>query len=314
MAANTSVSIPSITDTTPTDNRNAVIIALISVYIIWGSTYLAISFALESFPPFLLSVLRFGLSAGALFVWLAITRRETLPTPRQIVNAMIVGILTLGIGTTAVAIAEQYVSSGLAALAVAAVPLWTAAFAVLWLGRPSKLEWMGMLVGFGGIVLLNLDKGLSAQPQGALPLIIGPIAWSLGSILSRRLDMPSGFMAIAFELFGAFVLVLVISIATGAQPKGTPTPNAILAILYLATFGSLVGYTAFMYLMKTVTTSVATSYAYVNPVVALLLGVLFAGEGKHITPLVVLAMVITLSGVVLVGYASAQRRKNLRAN
>jgi drug/metabolite transporter (DMT)-like permease len=309
MAANTHISALPLTDAAPANNRNLVLIALVSVYIIWGSTYLGIAVALESFPPFLLGTLRFGLSAGVLFAWLLLVRREALPSPRQMLNAMLVGILTLGVGTTAVAIAEQYVSSGLAALAVAIVPLWTAAFAVLWLGRPTKLEWIGMLVGFSGIVLLNLDKGMSAQPQGALPLIVGPIAWSLGSILSRRLSMPSGFMAIAFELLGAFLVVFVITIATGAQPKGEITTNSILAILYLASFGSLVGYTAFMYLFKTVTPSVATSYAYVNPVVALLLGVVFLGEAKHITPLVVIAMIVTLSGVVLVGYASAQRRK-----
>lgn len=302
MAANTQT-----LSITEPNNRPRIIIALISVYLVWGSTYIAVAYGLESFPPFLLNALRFTLSGGVLFAWLGMTRREAMPNRREMLNAMFVGMLTLGVGTTAVAVAEQYVSSGLAALAVAAVPLWTAIFAAVLVSRPTRLEWVGLLVGFGGIVLLNLDHSMSAQPQGALPLLIGPIAWSFGSILSRRLAMPKGFMAIAFEILGAALMLIVLCIITGAVPKATITPNAVLAVLYLASFGSLVGYTAFMYLMKTVSSTVATSYAYVNPVVALLLGVLLAGEARHITPLVIMAMLITLSGVVVVGYASSRR-------
>lgn len=289
-------------------NRNTILLALGSIYLIWGSTYLAISYALESFPPFFLSALRFSISALVLFAWLGLRQRDALPTARRAMNAMLVGALTLGIANTAVAFAEQYVSSGLAALAVAAVPLWTAIFAALLVARPKRLEWIGILIGFSGIVLLNFDSSMTAQPQGALPLILGPISWSFGSILSRRLRLPEGLMAVAFEILGAALLMVIVSLVTGTGAKEVVTPSAILAVLYLAFIGSVVGYTAYMYLMKTVSPALATSYAYVNPVVALLLGALLAEEARHITPLVILAAIITLSGVVLVAYASSQRR------
>lgn len=290
--------------TSDTPNRTNILIALMCVYVIWGSTYFAVAVALNSFTAFPLGVVRFGLTSALLFGYLLLYKRQALPTGRQIINAMIVGGLTLGVGTGAVAFAEQTVSSGLAALAVAAVPLWTALFAVLLFKRPTRWEWVGLLVGFSGIVLLNLDKGLGGSTQGALALIIGPICWALGSILSKRLDMPSGFMAIAFEALSACLLMLLASLLTGSRMPEAPTLNAWLAIIYLATVGSLIGFTAYIYLLDNVRPTVATSYAYVNPVVALLLGVLFLGEGKSVTPITGVAMVIILGGVVVVGWAA----------
>jgi len=289
--------------------RAGVFIALLSVYLIWGSTYLGIAVALESFPPVVLGVTRFALSAAILFFALLVVRREPLPTPRQMLNAMLIGVLTLGIGTTAVAFAEQHVSSGLAALAVAATPLWTAAFSFMLFKRPTRLEWVGLLVGFSGILLLNLDKGLSGQPQGALPLIIGPVCWSFGSILSKRLDMPKGFMAIAFECLGAMLMMAALMLISGDRLPANPSTSSVLAIVYLATFGSLIGFTAYIYLLDNVRPAIATSYAYVNPIVALALGVLLLAEGDSVTPLMIVAMAVILGGVILVGYAAGRGQK-----
>ncbi len=293
----------------PNHRRVLVPIALIALYIVWGSTYLGLAVGLESFPPFLMNAIRFWLAAGLVFGALLIVRRVPLPPRREAFNALLVGTLTLGVGVGGVAYAQQWVSSGLAALAVAATPLWVAVFSALLTAQSTRLEWAGMIVGFSGIVLLNLDNSFSAQPEGALPLLLAPLSWSLGSVLSRRLTMPRGFMAIAFELLGAAVFMTVAALLLGERLEGMPTLNSMLAVAYLGIFGSLIGYTSFMYLIKNVRPALATSYAYVNPVVALALGVLLLGEGQFITPTVIVASVVTLSGVVLVAYASSRRAK-----
>jgi drug/metabolite transporter (DMT)-like permease len=291
----------------PNNRRVLVPVALIALYIVWGSTYLGLAFGLESFPPFLMNAIRFWLTAALVFGVLLGVQRVPLPPRREALNALLVGTLTLGVGVGGVAYAQQWVSSSLAALAVAATPLWVAVFSALLTAKSTRLEWAGMIVGFSGIVLLNLDSSFSAQPEGALPLLIAPLSWSLGSVLSRRLTMPRGFMAIAFEMLGAAIFMTVAALLLSERITGTPTLNSILAVAYLGIFGSLIGYTSFMYLMKNVRPALATSYAYVNPVVALALGVLLLGEGQFITPTVIVASVVTLGGVVLVAYASARR-------
>jgi drug/metabolite transporter (DMT)-like permease len=293
------------------DDRRALLVpaALTALYLIWGSTYLGLAVGLESFPPFLMNAIRFWMAAGLVFFVLVVVRRVPLPPRREALHALLVGVLTLGMGVGGVAYAQQWVSSGLAALAVAATPLWVAVFSAVLTAKSTRLEWAGMIVGFSGIVLLNLDNSFSAQPEGALPLLLAPISWSLGSVLSRRLTMPRGFMAIGFEMLGAALFMTVAALLLGERLLAVPTLNSVLAIVYLGLFGSLIGYTSFMYLMKHVSPALATSYAYVNPVVALALGVLLLGEGKFITPTVIVASIVTLSGVALVAYASARRSR-----
>ncbi len=295
---------PSVTPTTSVfswqnreDNRRTtVILALISVYIIWGSTYLAIRIGLEMFPPVTLNALRFGLSSVLVMGYL-LWKRQAMPPLKQILNAMFVGVMTLGIGTTSVSFAEQWVSSGIAALSVASVPLWVAIFSALVWRSSSRREWFGLFIGFLGILLLNSGGDLRANPQGALALLLGPLGWSLGSIISRKIELPKGMMAIGWELVGAFLVLGVLALLIG-EPIREFSFNATLAMLYLATFGSLIGFTSYMYLLDNVRPALATSYAYVNPIVAVLLGVIFVGE--TITLLGVVAMVIILGGVVIV--------------
>lgn len=276
--------------------RNQIFLALFAVYVIWGSTYLGMHYGLATFPPFMMNSLRFALAGGGLMAYLLL-RGEKMPPMRLILNAMLVGMMTLAAGTTSVAIAEQWVSTGIASLAVAAVPLWVAIFSGLFWRAPSRREWVGLLIGFSGIVLLNLEGGLQASPEGALALIVGPVCWSLGSIISRKIVLPTGMMAIAWEMIGAFLVLFVMMLITGEQMKEVRA-SAILAVLYLATFGSLIGFTAYMFLLSTVRPALATSYAYVNPIVAVFLGVVLAGE--TITTLGIVAMVIILSGVAMV--------------
>jgi drug/metabolite transporter (DMT)-like permease len=291
----------------PENQKWSVILALLSVYLIWGSTYLGMHFALESFPPFVLGILRFLITVIILVVYLFVIKRQALPPMNQIRNAMIVGMLTLGVGTSSVAFAQQWVSTGISSLAVASVPLWIATFSALFFKRPTRMEWAGVLIGFTGIILLNFEKGLSAQPLGAMALILGPICWSFGSIVSRKMTLPDGLMAILFEAVGACLLMVVMTLLSGQTPKETITVNAVLAVIYLATFGSLVGFSAYMYLLKTVRPTLATSYAYVNPMVALTLGVIFANE--VVTGSQLLAMAIVLVGVVIVGWAANRAKR-----
>jgi drug/metabolite transporter (DMT)-like permease len=279
-----------------------IIAALIAVYIIWGSTYLGMAIALESFPPFILSALRFWIAGTAMLI-LSFMRGERLPALRPSLNAVLIGCLTLAAGTGSVAMAEQWVSSGLAALAVASVPLWAAIFAVFMIKRPSNWEWIGLGIGFSGVILLNTEGSFRAEPWAAIALIIGPALWSFASILSKKINMPSGWMSLAIQMLGAAVLTTILAFATGEQFKEIKF-EPVMAILYLATFGSMIGFSAYMYLLGKVRPALATSYAYVNPIVAVVLGIMFAGE--TISSIGIVAMGVILTGVVIVVMAKAK--------
>lgn len=283
-----------------------VIVALITAYLIWGSTYLAIDVALHGFPPFAIGAVRFTISGLAMLL-VALARGEKLPNFRLTANAALIGILTLGIGTGSIAIAEQWVSTGLSALAVAAVPLWTAIFAAVLIKHPSRMEWFGLAIGFTGIVLLNMDSSFQAQPLGAIALIVGPLTWSLGSILSQKIALPKSiFMVLALEMLGAGVFSIITMLVMGQVPTAMPSLAAWGGVFYLAFFGSFIGFSAYMYLLNTVSPVLATSYAYVNPIVAVLLGILFLGEVLIQSSLI--AMVIILAGVVIVVIGRSKRK------
>ncbi len=286
-----------------TGSRSGIIFSMLAVYIIWGSTYLGIRFALVSFPPFLMSGIRFVIAGGLL---LLLTRLRGLPFPNraQWIGAAVVGALLILGGYGGVSFAEQWVSSGLAAVGAAASPLWTALF-IGFMGKwPTRKEWLGLSVGFIGVILLNVGNGLWANPLGAIALILAPIGWALGSAISTRVSLPIGAMASATEMLIGGVLLLIVSLLTGEHITGSPHISALLALLYLIVFGSLIAYSAYMYLLQHIRTSVATSYAYVNPVIALFLGMALASE--RITLIGVLAMVMILASVVLI---SVQRTK-----
>jgi drug/metabolite transporter (DMT)-like permease len=279
-----------------------IIAALIAVYLIWGSTYLGMAIALQSFPPFILSSVRFWI-AGILMLVISLARGEKLPEMRSGLNAVLIGCMTLGMGTSSVAFAEQHVSSGLAALAVGSVPLTAALFAAFMIKRPSKWEWFGLGIGFSGVILLNMESSFQAEPLAALALIIGPAAWSFASILSKKITMPSGWMSLAVQMLGAAVMTTILALVTQEQfyeIKFEP----VVAIIYLATFGSMIGFSAYMYLLQKVRPALATSYAYVNPIVAVILGIMFASE--TISTMGILSMAIILTGVVIVVMAKAK--------
>jgi drug/metabolite transporter (DMT)-like permease len=280
--------------TVDSQRRLWIILSLLSVYIIWGTTYLGIRFALESFPPYLMMGTRFVIAGVILFVFMR-WRGAPLPTAKQWRSAAIVGCLLLVGGMGSVAMAEQMISSGLAATLVAIAPLYALFFSMLWGNRPTRFEWVGVGLGIVGVALLTLEGNLQANPAGIALMLFAPACWALGSIWSQHLEMPKGFMANAAEMLIGGAVLLVLGILRGEQVIGTPTPNAILALVYLTTFGSLLTLTAYMYLLKTVSPALAISYAFVNPAIALFLGIVLGGE--VLTGSAFIALPVILVGV-----------------
>lgn len=225
----------------------------------------------------MMAAVRFLLAGGLLYAWQR-GRGAPAPSRRQWLHAGAIGALLLAGGNGGVTVAEQWVASGVAALAVATVPLFTLACAQMFGQRASAREWFGIALGLAGILLLNLGANLQASPLGAALLLFASASWAFGSVWGKRLDLPAGPMAAATEmLVGGTVLALASALA-GERPQAWPTLEGWLALAYLVVFGSLVAFSAYLYLLKTVRPALATSYAYVNPVVAVGLGVAFAGE------------------------------------
>ncbi len=290
-------------------DRVGVLLALLALYIIWGSTYLGLRLALESIPVLLMSGIRFVLAGSILYGYLRV-RCVPNPTKAQWMGSAVIGLLLLVGGNAGTAFAEQWVATSLAAVAVGATPLWAALF-IGFMGRwPTRLEWLGLLVGFAGIVLLNLEHGMWTTPVGAIALVFAPMCWALGSALSfhLHLPLPEGLMGSAAQMLTAGVMLLAIGLLSHEQLPHLPTARSLAALVYLIVFGSLVGYTSYGYLLRKVRPALATSYAYVNPAVALLLGVVLAGE--HVTLIGMLAMVIILTGVALVSLGKGRRSRD----
>ncbi len=280
-----------------TDNRLLIGLALGVLYLIWGSTYLGIRIALTDYPPFTLAAIRFALAGAGLYAYLRL-RGVTPPTRRQWRNAAITGTMLLLGGNGLVCFAEQSVSSGIAAVAVASMPLFAALFAGFYGEWPHRRETLGLLIGFAGVVVLNLGSSLSGASLGALALLAAPALWAFGSVWSRRQDMPAGPMNTAAQMLAASVGLALVAWSTGEHLPAHPGLRASLALLYLTVFGSLVAFSAYLYLLKTVRPALATSYAYINPPVAVLFGVGLAGE--HVGPLDLAGMAIILIGVAIV--------------
>lgn len=285
------------------NTRWRVALSLLAVYLIWGSTYLAMRWAIDSFPPFMMAGIRFLMAGGALYFFLR-WRGAKIPLPKQWAASVAVGTLLLLGGNGAVAYAEQTVASGVAALVVAMVPLWTLLFAALWKKFPSRRELVGVLIGFAGIILLNLEGSLRSSPSGATILLLASASWAFGSVWSQRLPLSNGMMNTAVQMLGGGLMLMLLSTALGEQMAGVPTFKAVAAMVYLVIFGSLIAFSAYQYLLHTVRPALATSYAYVNPPVAVLLGVGLAGEKLGVVELI--GMAVILAGVVLVMVGRAE--------
>lgn len=275
--------------------------ALFALYIIWGSTYFAIAIGVASWPPLMMAGIRF-LSAGGLLIVYLLATGHRLPARRPLLNAALIGILLLAVGNGFVTLAEhQHVPSGIAAVMVATVPLFTLCFSRFFGIATRKIEWLGIAIGLAGIILLNSGGNLSGNPWGALLILLGSISWAFGSVYGSRIELPTGMMAGAVEMLAAGIVLMVASTLTGEKLTQMPSWSGIIAVAYLAIFGSLIAINAYMYLIRNVTPAVATSYAYVNPVVAVLLGTGFAGESLSLTEWTALGVIIFAVVLVTLG-------------
>ncbi len=283
------------------------IAAFFALYVIWGSTYLVIRIGIESWPPLMLAGIRF-ITAGVLMYAYLRWRGAPAPTWAQWRSAGLIGILLLTFGNGAVSVAEHTgVASGVAALAVATVPLFTLLCGYFWGQRNTRLEWAGIVLGLIGIAMLNLGSNLQSSPLGAALLIFAAAAWAFGSVWSKHLPLPQGAMASAAQMLVGGVVLMVGSVLSGERLEAMPPLKGWLALFYLIGFGSIIAFNAYMYLLKNVRPAAATSYAYVNPAVAVLLGIVFAGETIGIEE--ALAMLVIISAVVLIGLPQWRRQK-----
>lgn len=295
----------------PSEGRSHlwIVLALLTLYLIWGSTYFFIRVAIVSIPPFLMTGARL-LVAGSVLYFVLRLRGYPAPTRAEWGGSARMGLFLIGGGMGGVAFAEQWVSSSVTAFCIATTPLWISIFSGLWGRWPLRTEWLGLVVGFGGVVLLNIGSGLWASPLGAVILLLAPMSWAFGSAWGSRLILPKGLMASAAEMLLGGALLLAVGLLIGERPTGKLTPSSVFALIYLITFGSLLAYSAYIYVLRRVRPALATSYAYINPLVAVCLGVIFAGD--RITPLGIAGMVVILLGVVLVSLARERKTKSTK--
>ena len=285
-----------------------VLTAFAALYVIWGSTYLAILFAIETLPPLLMASVRFLTAGGLMYAFLRLRGMEA-PTLRQWRSAAIVGGALLMIGNGGVVMSERTVPSGVAALLVAMVPAWMVLLDWLRPGgtRPTAQTLVGLLVGFAGMVLLVGPSSLGGGVDmgGALLLVVASASWAAGSIYSRRAELPkSPLMATATEMLAGGALLFLAGSLRGELSAVNPeafSGRSLLALLYLIVFGSLVGFTAYIWLLGVSTPSRVATYAYVNPVVAVFLGWALAGEPITARTLLAAAVIIAAVAVITTG-------------
>ncbi len=292
-------------------------IALLLVYVIWGGTYLGIRYAVETIPPFLMAGTRFLVAGVIFFIWRRLAG-DSLPTRRQLLGAAAVGILLLLGGNGLVSLAEKNVASGIAALIVGSAPLWMTALEALRPGgvKPNWLGIVGLAIGFGGIVLLVgpslLQSSLAtSSPIGVITLLFAALFWSIGSILSRSVELPkSVLMGTSIEMLAGGVALYLTATVTGEWGRLVLTEVSLRSwwgLGLLIIFGSMVGFTAYAWLLRNAPVSLVATYAYVNPLVAILLGSLFAQE--KLTWYILLAALVIIGSVVLINVARQTQNK-----
>ena len=284
--------------------KAAVALALAALYLIWGSTYLGIRFALEGgWPPLLMAGVRFVLAGGLMYAVLR-WRGVAAPTRAQWRTVTMMGLTLIVLGNGLVCIAEQTVSSGMTAVAVASSPLWMGVFSALRGHRPTRMEILGLAIGFAGVVWLSAGSGLGGSRLGMAALLGATLAWAFGSIWSRGRDLPSAFMGAAGQMLVGGAILLVVAFALGERMPAMPSTKGLLSVGYLVVFGSIVAYSAYNWLLDHVRPVLASSYGYVNPAIAVLLGAWLADERFSGTQLAALGVI--LLGVVAISLAKAR--------
>ena len=292
--------------------------AMLALYIVWGSTYLAIHFAIQSMPPFLMAAARFLAAGAILYAW---RRMAGDPAPRRVEwrSAAVVGLFLLLGGNGGVVWAEQVVPSGIAALMIGAVPLWMVLIDALIPGgqRPAPLALAGVLIGMGGIILLvnpwQAGGGEGAlHPAGMIVLLLSTLAWAIGSLYSRKARLPaSPLLGTGMEMLAGGAGLVLVGTLSGEWARldlAAITAPSLAGLAYLIVFGSLVGFASYTWLLRSAPTSLVSTYAYVNPLVAILLGSLLAGEA--LTPRILFAGSVIIGSVVLINTARSMPRRS----
>lgn len=294
----------------------AIWIALGLVYVIWGSTYLAIAIAVQTLPPLFSSGVRFCIAGLVLLGWVA-ARRGVRIGREQLFGVSVVGLLLLVGGNAFVMLAERTVPSGLTALIIASVPLWIVLLRRLAGERIHPSTFAGVAVGFGGVAFLVIPRGSSGELDlaGVALLLVATTSWALGTFLAPRLRLPrDGLLSTALQQLVAGVVLVLVGAGIGELGRFDPatfSTSSLLALAYLVVFGSLVAFTAYSWLLQHAPVSLVATYAYVNPVVAVLLGAVFLAE--PITPSILVGAAIILAAVAFIVTREGARQRTSRA-
>ena len=287
--------------------RAGIVLAFAAVYLIWGSTFLAIRYAVETIPPFFMAGCRFMTAGVLLYLWTR-ARGAARPSRSEWAGAVLIGFLLLVSGNGGLCWSEQRVPSGLAALLLAAIPIWMVVLDSL-RSDGTKLEARvvgGMVMGVAGIILLvgpaHLWGSSRVDPAGAGVLMLSSFSWALGSVLSQKVSLPrSPFQAAAMEMLAGGALLLTVGVLSGEAAHfhfGEVAPRSVLGLVYLVAAGSLVGFTAYFWLLRNVPMARVSTYAFVNPAVAVFLG--WALGSEVVTRRVLLASATIIAGVALI--------------
>jgi drug/metabolite transporter (DMT)-like permease len=300
-------------DTLKSNNRQLIILiaAFAAVYIFWGSTYLAIKYAIETLPPFLMAGSRFVIAGSILMIWARFAKDYERPKAAHWKTSFIVGTLLLLGGNGGVVFAERYISSSLAALLVATEPFWIVLLSWLWLkgARPNLKAILGLAIGFFGVWLLISGQHSNASETsgtmnvfGTLAVIGAAMSWATGSIYGLRSPVPkSSIQTSGMQMFSGGLVLLFVSLISGEMSKfnfAAVSSNSWFGLIYLIIFGSLIGFTAYSWLLKNAQPAMVATYAYINPIIAVFLGWLIAGES--FTGQMLIGAVVIVGSVVLI--------------
>jgi drug/metabolite transporter (DMT)-like permease len=298
--------------------KSRIWLALIIVYITWGSTYLAIRFAVESIPPFLMAGTRFLIAGSLVYVWRRLAG-DPSPSRLQWRSSVMIGLLLLLGGNGGLSWAEQYLPSGFAALIVATIPLWMVLVDAFWPGGmlPNWQTTLGVLLGLAGIVILVGPAVVTSSHSrleflGVIALLLASLSWAVGSIYSRKANLPkSAFLGTGMEMLSGSIGLFLVGTLLGEWNRldlSSITSRSLAGLGYLIAVGSLMGFAAYTWLLRVAPISLVATYAYVNPVIAIILGSILAQEA--LTPNILFSTLIILISVIVINHGRSTAVKH----
>lgn len=287
-------------------NPALLVVALVLLYITWSSTYLAIRVAVRTIPPLMMTASRF-IIAGVLMYLLALMRGEKHPSGRQWIGGAVIGIILFLMANVLLCLAEQTVDSGVSAIAVSSGALWMCLFSGFFGKWPNRIEWLGIIIGFAGILTLSFGTAVKGNLTGGIILLLSSMIWSFGSILSKKITVPPGFMGSAVEMLSGGLMSLIVAALLRQNFNIHPSSESIWALIYLITIGGMVGFSSFMYVLQNARPAMASSYAYVNTIGAVFLGALLLKE--KIGANEIISLVVVVAGVIIVATANMRKWK-----